>query len=170
MMHIANKEGLITAEWLRSVLQYNQETGIFTWLVAAGGVCIGSPIKTLNSNGYVVVGLNGKKYRQHRLAWLYVYGCWPDQTIDHKDGDRANNRIDNLRVLPQSINVQNRRTASKNSTSGVLGVYFSARRNGYMASVTTNGHQKRKGPYKSIDRAHQAYLEIKRVKHEGCTL
>jgi hypothetical protein len=165
-----NKESLITAEWLRSTLAYDQETGIFTWLTAEGGVCIGSTAGNVNSNGYAVVGLKGVKYRQHRLAWLHVHGQWPQHTIDHIDGNRTNNQINNLRMVPQSINMQNRRTASKNSVSGVLGVYFSARRNGYMASIKTSEKQKRRGPYKSVDRAQQAYLEMKRSDHEGCTL
>lgn len=169
-MTIRNKEKLISAAELRSLLNYDPDTGVFTWATSAGGVRRGSVAGNKNSNGYMVVGLAGVKYRQHRLAWLYIHGKWPSAMIDHLNGDRSDNRIENLRDASRTINMQNRRAASSLSASGVLGVYFSRRRGGYMASVTTGGKKKRRGPYASIELAAAAYLGLKRKHHEGCTL
>lgn len=169
-MNNSNKEAMLNACQLREVLHYEPSTGVFTWATSSGGVQIGTVAGNTNSNGYMVIGIGGQKYRQHRLVWLYVYGEWPALTIDHIDGDRTNNRIGNLRCIPQEINMQNRRTASKANASGVLGVYWSERKGGYMASVTTGGKKKRRGPYRSIDRARTAYVALKRMLHTGCTL
>ena len=169
-MTMHNKEALISATELRALLNYNPTTGVFTWATSAGGVLPGSIAGNKNSNGYMVVGLGGVKYRQHRLAWLHTYGEWPIGMIDHVNGDRTDNRISNLRDVSRTINMQNRRAASIASASGVLGVYFSRKCGGYMASVTTGGKKKRRGPYASIERAAAAYLELKRKHHEGCTL
>jgi hypothetical protein len=164
------KELKITADQLRKHLQYCQYSGAFTWVTQVASRKVGTAAGYKNSTGYMVVGLFGCKYRLHRLAWLYVHGHWPTGTIDHIDGNRLNNRISNLRDVPQSINMQNIVKPTSANTSGVLGVYWSARRKGFMASVTTAGTQKRRGPYRSIERASSAYLDMKRTLHPGCTL
>lgn len=165
-----NKEELLTAEWLRSVLEYNPDTGVFTWLSSHGGVSAGSIAGNVNSTGYAVVGLKGVKYRQHRLAWLYVHGHWPAETIDHIDCNRTNNRLSNLRAVSPGINKQNFRTPTAANTSGFLGVYWSERRQGFMASVGLHKKGKRRGPYRTAERAYAAYVDLKRTHHEGCTL
>ena len=86
----------ITADELRSILHYNPLTGVFTRIRSAHphrvGVVVGSV-----SHGYILIGLLGKRYRAHRLAWLYVYGTWPKHDIDHINRNRSDNRICNLR-------------------------------------------------------------------------
>ena len=165
-----SKEQNLTQEQLKAVVHYDPSTGLFTWLSTLGGVCVGQVAGNGNSNGYRVLGWNGRKYRQHRLAWLYVHGAWPKGTIDHMDGDRCNNRIGNLRDVSQRINMQNQRKPTKANTSGALGVYWSANRGGYMASVSVKPKKYRRGPYRTIERAQDAYLDLKRKHHEGCTL
>lgn len=167
---MSKKEAELSLTVLRALLHYEPKTGHFTWLTSEGGVTIGSVAGNVNSNGYWVVGINSTKYRQHRLAWFYHYGCWPVGTVDHLDCNRANNRIDNLRDVSQAVNIQNQRTATKASQSGVLGVYWSERRQGFIASLHIDRKQKRRGPYKTIERATAAYIELKRKYHEGCTL
>lgn len=164
------KEHSLTADALRSMLDYNPSTGEFTRRCSGGGVTIGGVVGNVNSNGYLVIGMMGTKYRLHRLAWLHVHGVWPTGTIDHIDGNRANNAICNLRDVSQAVNKQNIRVATVASSSGILGVYFSQRRKGYMASITMGDKQKRRGPYRTTMRAYAAYLELKRMHHEGCTL
>jgi HNH endonuclease len=164
------KEAELSLGFLKSVLSYEPETGLFRWATSEGGVTIGAIAGNVNTNGYLVVGLRGTKYRQHRLAWFYHYGVWPTGTVDHRDCNRANNSIGNLRDVPQAVNMQNQRKATRVSTSGVLGVYWSERRQGFMASISINQKQKRRGPYKTIERATSAHLDLKRTYHEGCTL
>lgn len=165
-----NKQAKLTAARLRELLHYDATSGAFYWVSTDGRARKGALAGNRNSNGYMVVGLFGVKYRQHRLAWLYVYGEWPDGVVDHIDGNKDNNKIENLRVVSQAQNLQNRRSASVASACGVLGVYYSARRGGYMASVTTAGSKKRRGPYRSIERARIAYVDLKRTHHEACTI
>lgn len=87
----------LTAEFVRNILDYDPETGIFTWkrkrsyntdIGMEAGVCkIGS--------GYRVIKINGKQYVAHRLAWLYVYGKWP-KGLHRVNGNPFDNRIANL--------------------------------------------------------------------------
>ena len=168
---MSEKENNLTFERLRSALAYDPETGHFTWLVSSNrAAVIGARAGTINSLGYWIVGIDGKKYRQHRLAWFYTHGTWPAFVIDHIDCDRTNNRLANLRDIPQAVNLQNQRTATKASASGVLGVYWSDRWDGYMASIRLNGKSKRRGPYRTTERAYTSYLDLKRKHHIGCTL
>jgi len=160
----------LTQARLRALLEYDQTEGVFRWLVYYGGLTVGSAAGTMNTNGYMVIGIGGQKYRTHRLAWLYTHGVWPTDTIDHMDCDRTNNRISNLRAVPHCINMQNMRQATKANALGELGVYWSNKRKGYMASVSLNNKKKRRGPYKTQARASLAYIDMKRSLHVGCTL
>lgn len=168
---MTNKESLLSFIEASRCIDYCAETGVFTWKVSTCKAAAGASAGYLNSNGYMVVGMKGQKYRLHRLAWLLTYGCWPIGTIDHINCDRTDNRLCNLRNISQAINAQNKRTPTAANTSGFLGVYWSGRRGGFMASVgIANGKQKRRGPYRALERAYQAYLDLKRTHHEGCTL
>lgn len=164
------KEVELSLSFLRSVLSYEPETGLFRWLINESGAKVGTVAGNVKSNGYFVVGLRGAKYQQHRLAWFYHYGVWPIGTIDHRDCDRANNRMANLRDVSQAVNMQNQRKATSRSKSGVLGVYWSEKHQGFMAALGINKKKKRRGPYKTQERAAAVYLDLKRTHHEGCTL
>ena len=163
------KETALTFEQANRWLDYNQETGQFIWKVSTCKANAGSVAGYINSNGYMIVGLLGEKYRLHRLAWLLTHGQWPDGTIDHINCNRTDNRLCNLRNVSQSVNVQNMRSPTAANTSGFLGVYWSARRGGFMAAVKLGNKGKRRGPYKTAERAYVAYVDLKRMHHEGCT-
>lgn len=95
------KEVELSLEELRSNLDYNQKTGIFTWLKSGRGIA-----GCLHSNGYIIIGLNYHQYAAHRLAWFYVYGEWPS-LLDHKNRKKHDNRLANLRIATKSQNHQN---------------------------------------------------------------
>jgi len=82
---------------------------------------VGGTLGYEDGRGYIHFSLLGKKYKSHILAWLYIYGKMPENLIDHIDGDRRNNKINNLRLATNSQNQQNRRRF--NSLSGFKGVY-----------------------------------------------
>lgn len=139
-----SKKSNITADFARKVLSYNPETGVLTWkkrpvdMFASKGAAnywnetyAGNEAGSLlgdNANGkderYRYVTIRCRQYRAQRLIWLIYYGVWPKNVIDHKDGDRQNNRIDNLRDVTLSQNSRNQALSRKN-TSGVTGVYWS---------------------------------------------
>ena len=109
---------MITQERLKELLQYNQNTGVFTRIstkkVAKGAFC---------GLGHRQIMIDKSRYYMHRLAWLYVYGEWPKYVIDHINGVRDDNRIKNLRDVKEGDNFKNC-AISKTNTSGVTGVSF----------------------------------------------
>jgi hypothetical protein len=164
----------ITQEELKRLLRYDTETGEFTWLVNCRsrfgrlGSIAGSPDK----NGHLLITVQQKRYSAHRLAWLYVYGKWPDLTIDHINSIPSDNRILNLRDVSHAVNMQNLKSSHKDSMySGLLGVRRSdSTINPWAAVIQTNKKFKHIGVFKTPEEAHSAYLTVKRQLHEGNTL
>jgi len=162
----------ITQEQLKEVLNYDPNTGIFTWAKQVGqrGV-IGKPAGSLDkAKGYISIKINRKKYAAHRLAWLYFYGYMPKDLIDHEDGIKDNNRIKNLREANTSQNQHNQRKPRKDNTSGYLGVTFSKKSKKYTAKIRTNNIVKHLGMFTDPKLASEAYLTAKRQLHEFCTI
>ena len=114
---------MITADHIRSILDYNPETGDFVWKTHNRrpdliGKRAGSPTNT----GYWAISINNQKRLAHRLAWLYVTGTFPLFHIDHRDGNKQNNKFDNLREVSRFGNLQNMRQPTKANKVGLLGV------------------------------------------------
>lgn len=106
---------------LKTLLDYDPQTGVFRRKTKWGRKNIGDEPGCLSPQGYWQIGLLGKTYPAHRLAWLYHYGVWPENDIDHINRNRADNRIENLRAVTRSVNLHNSAPSRRNS-SGVLGV------------------------------------------------
>lgn len=122
-------------------------------------------------NGYVRISVEPGKFLQaHRLAWALVHGKWPDQIIDHINGDRADNRFDNLRDISTKMNIQNQRRASKNNKSGLLGVSWSKTMKRWVARIYYDRKYHSLGCFDTAEEAHDAYVSAKREKHAGCTI
>jgi HNH endonuclease len=146
---------MLTAERLRELLHYDPATGVFTWRVtnsnrAPAGHVAGSP----NKRGYIAIGIAGKTYYAHRLAWLYMTGSWPEDDVDHRDLDKSNNRWSNLRPATRSQQIANTK-ARKTNRCGLKGVC--ERRGRYMATITKNGEQYYIGDFPSPEMAAAAY-------------
>lgn len=157
----------LTADRLREILSYNPETGDFHCKVFRGanaqvGMKAGCP-----EQGYVRIKIDGRLYRAHRLAWLYMTGKWPLYEIDHIDGTRANNRWVNLRDATKSQNLQNQKKASKSSKTGILGVCKNG--SGFSAYIGLNGKQRYLGTFKTPEQAQEVYLMEKRAIHSHNT-
>lgn len=167
----------LTAVRLRELLDYNPDTGVFTWkshTVAHGKkgkrMLIGSEAGGLDGYGYRKIGLFGSKYAAHNLAWLYVKGEWPRHTIDHINGIRTDNRIENLRDVSRRINNENLRSARSHNRSGMLGAYYHKFSGLYGSRITVQGREISLGYFKTAQQAHDAYIAAKRRLHEGCTI
>jgi len=159
---------MLTSERLREVLHYDPETGVFTGARRRGKSLPGSVVGGPNKDGYLRISVDEKLYSAHRLAWLYVYGEFPEHDIDHIDGIRNNNRILNLREVTRSENQQNIYNAYKNSKTGFLGV--SQRGNRFQAQIKINGKRMYLGSFSSPEEAHIAYIEAKREFHPKSNL
>ena len=161
---------MITQKRLHELFSYNPETGNFSRLKRMGyWGRVGSIAGTIDSWGYVVIKIDQKSYKAHRLAWLYVYGVWPENHIDHIDGNISNNRIVNLRDVDVATNSQNQRKAHKNSASGFLGAYKT--KNGkFLSVINVRGKSMYLGTFSDPLAAHNAYLTAKRKYHDGCTI
>lgn len=148
----------LSCELVRERLDYDPETGLFRWRIDFGpkimaGRLAGSLSK---SRGYICIGINKRPYMAHRLAWLYVHGEWPREYIDHIDGDRANNRLSNLREATHVENQQNRKICRTN-TSGLKGIAFDRNRGKWTAQITVNGKRVSLGRFNDPMEAHAAY-------------
>ena len=157
-------------EELRRVLDYSPETGEFRWKVAFANnrIKAGSLAGNVNkSNGRLQVKFQGKNYLSHRLAWLLTYGKWPDEVIDHIDGDPLNNRLANLRDVTSFVNSQNQRKPMSNNKSGYLGVCWDRSNNKFKAQIGLDGKLKQLGYFLTPEEAHDVYLAAKRKFHDG---
>lgn len=157
----------LTATILRNALSYSPETGEFRWLVrSAYRVNVGDLAGANNGSGYVLIQLNGRKHKAHRLAWLHFYGEFPGGEIDHINGIRSDNRISNLRDVTKAHNQQNQRRAHKNKRSCArLGVGFYKANGKWRARINVCGKQRHLGFYESESEAYSAYLSAKAELH-----
>lgn len=158
---------MVDRDGLKRVFNYDPQTGIFTRRIDSGRHGrwkAGTPAGCKNSLGYTVVRIGPTLYAAHRLAFLYVFGEWPAVGIDHKDGNKSNNKIDNLRLATQAENLQNRRAAQRNSSSGILGVYWSKRKLRWIASLKS-GDDRHHSSHLTAEAAASAYEGAKRELH-----
>lgn len=114
----------LTQEYVKSIFTYCPETGLLYWKVFRRNKIgnIAGYIDNSKGSGYWKVGMDGRYRAAHRIIWLFVYGYIPKE-IDHINGDRADNRLHNLREVTRSENQKNARVRS-NNTSGIMGVHF----------------------------------------------
>mgnify|MGYP003145362455 CR=1 FL=1 len=179
----AGAEPSLTSGTLRDLLHYDQDTGVFTWRerpvsmfrdgrrLRAASECSrwnsrysGSVAGTLKDTGYVEIGILGKLYPAHRLAWLMTYGRFPQKKIDHVNGERADNRIANLREADDFQNAANSRKR-KDNTSGFKGVSFRKDLEKWQARIGVGGRRISLGLYDQPEAAHAAYIAAAKKHH-----
>ncbi|WP_162989502.1 HNH endonuclease [Comamonas sp. lk] len=154
-----------SADEVRSLLDYDPETGKFHWKKKTTRRRIeGATAGTTAKEGYVSISLGYKAYKAHRLAWLYVYGSWPRGVIDHINGCKGDNRIANLRETTQRSNSHNRQGANKNSSTQILGV--SRTDDGWRAQITSAGRTISLGTFSTEREAQLAYERAKGRIHD----
>ncbi len=160
--------GQLTLDALRRALRYDPQTGDLIWLVSRGKAKAGALAACLDSRGYLVVGIGGKRHYAHRLAWWLAHSALPEGVIDHINGDKGDNRLANLRCVSVQVNAQNRRRVAARSKTQVLGVSPFAGK--FRAALSVDGQNRHLGTFPTLEQAQQAYIQAKRQLHEGCTL
>ncbi len=124
---------------LHEILKYDSESGLFTWKVRTSKrVRKGQIAGTVKNDGYVRIRIDGSLYLAHRLAWLYHYGTFPENEIDHINRNKSDNRIENLRDVDRITNAINKDLQS-NNTSGVVGVRWHCKSCRWQAYIGVNG-------------------------------
>lgn len=155
---------MITKDELMAVLNYDPETGVFTWRVKMSQKMPGSRAGNLQPHGYIKIRINRRHYYAHRLAWLYMSGEWPKEEVDHINGDRSDNRWANLRAASRNENQCNVRLSVAN-TSGVRGVVWCKSTSRWRAQIKLRRKMFHVGRYDSIEEAAAAYADAARKLH-----
>lgn len=153
---------------IRNLLNYDADTGVFTWREAAGRwgrIRAGTVAGGVNKiHGYREISIGGKLYKAHRLAWLYMTGEWPKEEIDHINRNRADNRFVNLREATTAQNLYNKNLYRSN-TSGFVGVHWRKNCGKWQARIGVNGKRISLGHFDSPTEASNIYAEAKRKYH-----
>lgn len=136
----------IDIDKIRSVAIYDPETGII-YRKSSGA----SAVRT-NIQGYGKVCFLGMEIIAHRLAWALHYGDWPTGQLDHINGIRDDNRIENLRAVSLLENARNK-AIPKNNTSGFIGVGWNKRKNKWQAYIAASGTQVYLGVFSTLEEA-----------------
>ena len=147
---------MLNPEW-GNLLEYKE--GALYWKARQSGRCLaGSLAGCQGRDGYLRLCYKRRLYMLHRVIWEMHNGPIPaGMFIDHINGDRSDNRIENLRVVTRSINGRNRRMHS-NNVSGVNGVSFHTRQGKWCAYLYLNRKRFHLGYFDNLEDAKQARL------------
>lgn len=145
----------LTAELARQILDYDPETGLMNWRVDMCRAKAGTNAGSTDKYGYRIIGIMGKRYKLHSVAFFIMTGRWPVE-IDHEDRDRSNNKWTNLREANRNKNQGNVAKYLTN-TSGFKGVYFHKANQKWVATITDAGKATYLGSFSKPEEAHEAY-------------
>ncbi len=162
----------LTYERAKELLDYCAETGVLTRKIRlSNSVQVGEIAGFAHpTKKYISLYVDGIPYKAHRVIWLMHHGDWPKNQIDHINGNRTDNRIENLRDVSGQVNCQNKRKVGSKNTSGVLGVSWMESAKKFRAQLQVDGKPMYLGLSPDKESAHEAYLKAKRQHHEGCTI
>jgi hypothetical protein len=141
---------------LLSVFEYKD--GVLHWRKN------GKRAGTRHHTGYTQIGFQNSLYNAHRLIFLMSYG-WLPEVIDHIDGNRANNKIENLRPASWSQNLQNMQLKPTNK-SGCKNVSWSRAKRKWAVQLSINGRQTNLGRFDDLELADLVATEA-RIKYHG---
>ena len=161
---ISRSDAAVNAEYARSVLDYDPDTGQLRWKLRPlapkrwndryAGNLVGTP----STHGYLVFRLNERTHYAHRAIWLIVTGDWPSLKVDHRNGIQTDNRWKNLRLVDDVANSINQKVKASN-TSGHKGVSWNKRDHLWEAYLSLRRKRYSLGRYHNIGDAIEARRE-----------
>lgn len=161
---LSGGDSMISQSVLKNLFEY-QDGQLVTKKRISQRTSKGHVVGCPSGHGYIVFRLDGKKQYLHRMVFLFHYGFLPEY-IDHIDGDRENNKIENLRECTPSQNSHNAKSHIKNK-SGVKGVSWCKRKRKWRAYLTVDYKFKNLGTYKSISEAKEAVINGRQKYHHN---
>jgi hypothetical protein len=158
----------LTTEVLRELLDYDKETGIFTWKARErswfktersfkmwntryAGKAAGYVYKNLTGYPSLTIRVFGRLWLAHRIAFIWMGKALPDQ-VDHLNRNSIDNRWENLLASSAKENMKNL-SMMRNNTSGVTGVYWNKASGKWMARVKINGKFRYLGYFTDLQEA-----------------
>lgn len=147
---------LPSIEQIRQLLRYEPETGNLFWKETGKQAFVAK-----SGNGYRRSYIDGKRIYAHRLIWALVHGYWPDDFIDHIDGDGYNNKLSNLRLASRCENARNQ-SINVNNKSGAMGVYWRKDTQKWSAEICIEHKKKRLGVFADKESAIAARRQAER--------
>lgn len=165
-MTMGKAKPLPDAEYLRRILEYNPDTGQFTWRInkRGRGAKIGASAGTWKPDGYLSIMIDRRRYPAQRLAWKMITGTEPGPVVDHKDGNTRNNAFNNLRDADLGKNVHNK-AMQTNNTSGFKCVFYHKSSGLFQALINAHGRTHYLGYLKSAEQAAVAANEARPRLH-----
>jgi hypothetical protein len=145
---------MLTQKYMQDLFSYS--SGVLFWKASRKGARHNKPAGTMNSNGYTRISIDKKLFYAHQLIYLFHHGCMP-KCIDHIDGNKTNNLIENLRTASVQENARNQKKRTDNTT-GYKGVAKSGKEK-FRAYITINKKQRWLGSFESPEAAHAAYCK-----------
>jgi hypothetical protein len=171
---------IVTCEIVRELLNYDPDTGIFTWRHRDRKYCAsdkaqkiwnkryaGKKAGALKKEGYIKIKIFHGAFSAHRLAYLYMTGSLPSMDVDHIDRNKSNNRFENLREVSKFVNQQNRFNPRSDSRTQIIGAQKSGGKNSkkFFAKIRANGKIHHLGTFDTAEEAAAAYLAAKAALH-----
>jgi hypothetical protein len=154
---------MITQEKLKELVEY-KDGQLIAKVKWADKVKVGAPLGTKNSGGYIQISIQKKRYYAHRLVFVYHYGSYPAY-IDHIDGDKSNNRIENLRPASLHQNNYNIKTPKSNK-SGVKNVHWNKKNNNWNVTMAANNKSMYFGSFDNLELAALVAEEARNLYHK----
>lgn len=146
----------LTQVELKSILRYDPTTGFFFWIYQQGNSIKKDTVAGgINDNRYRKIQINGVKHSAHRLVWLYVYGSFPEKETDHLNGNKDDNRVENLQDKSSRRNNQNK---AKHRAGKLAGARLRKGSKMWYARIHINGKDLHLGTFKTAREAHEAYM------------
>lgn len=155
---------MVTQDLLHALFLYHEDGTLIRKVRTNPRAPEGTVAGCANKAGYLRIRVNGKLYMNHRLIWFMHHGTWPT-ALDHINGDKQDNRIENLRPCTQTQNMQNCKN-KKSSTTGVKGVTWNKEKSRYRARLTVKGKEKFVGYYLTLSEAEEAIKVVREEHHK----